>query len=224
MKDAPASCPKRSNCIAVVYADSAAIERLLHPLPRLQRDEGHCRTYSRTSITVSQTVWMPHHVVPGQPARLHSPSAHEHPPETTPGLPAPERKARSQSRLRPRKLRVIRLSLRSSRVAAACRLRRSCRRNRAPVPLPRSGCPVRRSRHPAALTKPPRAPPPAAPRGILRSRPAAPPRSTPAKRRAIFINQSDHNNQPETPTPQDCLILRCTSDQPARCALRARSF
>ena len=68
----------------------------------------------------------------------------------SPGLSAPERKARSQSRLRPRKLRVIRLSLRSSRVAAASRLRQSCRRDRSPVAHPRDRHPVRRSRHPAA--------------------------------------------------------------------------
>ena len=70
-----------------------------------------------------------------------------------PGLSAPKRKARSQSRLRPRKLRVIRLSLRSSRLAAACRLRQTCRRDRGPVSLPRSGCPVRRSQHPAAIAQ-----------------------------------------------------------------------
>jgi len=43
------------------------------------------------------------------------------------------------------------LSLRPRCVAAAYRLRRSCHRPRGPIALPRSGCPVRRSRHPAAL-------------------------------------------------------------------------
>ena len=40
---------------------------------------------------------------------------------------------------------------------------------------------------------------PATPRGILRSHLAATPLATPAKRRAIFINQSDHHNQSKTP-------------------------
>jgi len=43
---------------------------------------------------------------------------------------------------------------------------------------------------------------PATPRGILRSRSAAAPQPTPAKRRAIFINQPHHNNQPKTPHPK----------------------
>ena len=63
------------------------------------------------------------------------------------------RKPRSQKRdVCPRKLRESScLSLRATRLAAAYRLRRSCHRPRGPVALPRSGCPVRRSRHPAAL-------------------------------------------------------------------------
>jgi len=43
---------------------------------------------------------------------------------------------------------------------------------------------------------------PATPRGILRSRPAAPPQSTPAKRRAILFNQ-DHIYTIKTPYPRD---------------------
>ena len=71
----------------------------------------------------------------------------------TPGLSAPERKARSQKPdVRPRKLRLSSgLSLRATRLAAASRLSRSCHRPRGPVAHPRSGWPARRSRHPAAL-------------------------------------------------------------------------
>ena len=50
------------------------------------------------------------------------------------------------------------------------------------------------------ISHPPRNPlRPATPRGIVRSHPAATPLATPAKRRAIFINQSDHHNQSKTP-------------------------
>jgi len=146
-------------------------------------------------------------------------------PRRDPGLSAPKRKRCSQN---PDAILTSSgctgLSLRRSRPAVACRLRQSCRRDRGPVALPRSGCSVRCSRHPAALSKPARAPPPAAPRGILRSRSAAPPQSTPAKRRAIFNNNQSIKYQTKTPIPQDCLILRYTSDQPAKCALCARSF
>jgi len=45
---------------------------------------------------------------------------------------------------------------------------------------------------------PARAPPPAAPRGILRSRPAAPPQSAPAKSRAMFNNNQPINYQTKT--------------------------
>ena len=74
------------------------------------------------------------------------------------------------------------MSLRASRLAAACRLRQSCRRDRGPVTLPRSGCPVCRSRHPAAL------PPlePFAPQGagpLLLLRRAARARGSACKRR-----------------------------------------
>lgn len=54
------------------------------------------------------------------------------------------------------------------------------RLSRPPQPASRRDCPI---------------PPPAAPRGILRSRPAAPPQSTPAKRRAIFNNNQSINYQ-----------------------------
>jgi len=108
-------------------------------------------------------------------------------PKDSPGLSAPERKARSQKPdVCPRKLwQSSGLSLRATRLAAACRLRRSCHGPRGPVALPRSGCPVRRSRHPAAFAQ---SLLPATPRGVLRSRSAAPPRPTPAKRRVTFNN------------------------------------
>ena len=91
--------------------------------------------------------------VPATTRSLDSAPPHKLPPEDSPGLSAPERKARSQKPdVCPRKLRQSSgLSLRATRLAAASRLRRSCHRPRGPVALPRSGCPVRRSRHPAAL-------------------------------------------------------------------------
>jgi len=93
------------------------------------------------------------------------------------------------------------LSLPRSRVAAACRLRRSCHRPRGPVALPRSGCPVRRSRHPAASRQSQPIAPPPPPRCILRSRSAATPRPTSAKRRAIFRHKTHPttNQDPHTP-------------------------
>ena len=138
---------------------------------------------------------MPLHILlvatgaPGQPNTRTS-----CPQRPTPGLSAPERNAGSQVPLRPRELRVIATSLPASRVAAACRLRQSCHRDRGPVALPRSGCPVHRSHHPAAVAQ---SLLPATPRGILRSRSAATPRPTPAKRRAILRQQQPTN--PLTP-------------------------
>ena len=169
-------CPQAFQMQRCRLRRSAALERLPDHDPRQQRGEGHSRSYSKTSITASQANRMLLHIVPGQPVCLDSPSPHKLPPRRHPGLSAPERNARSQ---RPAASSQApghpAYRCRASRLAAACRLRRSCRRDRGPVALPRSGCPVRRSRHPAALSKPARAPPPAAPRGILRSRSAAPP-------------------------------------------------
>jgi hypothetical protein len=121
------------------------------------------------------------------------PDRRARPPPLFPGLSAPMRNASSQERLRPRKLRVIRPSLLACCVAAACRLRQTCRRDRGPVALPRSGCPVRRSRHPAALSKPAHAPPPAAPRASFRSGPAATPQAMAENRRAITQQQQSEN-------------------------------
>jgi len=125
-----------------------------------------------------------------------------------PGLSAPRRKARSQKQVAcPRRLREPScLSLRASRVAAACCLRRSCRRDRGPVSLPSSGCPVRRSQHPAAIAQPLLPPLPAAFCGrALRLSPPV----TPAKRRAIFKQQPVTNLQtksPYTPNPQHYVL------------------
>ena len=98
---------------------------------------------------------MPLHVplvATGSPEQPHAAQAI---PEEHPGLSAPKRKcpqprpaASSQAPGHP--LTAAGISL-----AAACRLRRSCRRDRGPVALRRSGCPVRRSRRPAAFAEPP---------------------------------------------------------------------
>ena len=151
----PHLAPRRSKCSAVVYADRAALERLPNLMvPAAAR---------RRALAV---MLHEHH---REPANLDAPApcagttslsgqpiAAQLPPGNCPGLSAPERKARSQKQVVcPRKLREPScLSLRASRVAAACCLRRSCRRDRGPVTLPRSGCPIRRSQHPAALPNP----------------------------------------------------------------------
>ena len=165
----PHTALSRFKCIAFGFAERGALERLPASLSPQQRGAGHSRSYPGRPSPRGRQSGCLGTLFRGQPACLHSPSPHKLPPGEFPGLSAPMWKARSQSRLRPRKLRVIRLSLRSCCLAAACRLRRSCRRDRGPVTLPRSGCPVRRSRHPAAFPGPPATPPPAAPRGILRS-------------------------------------------------------
>ena len=142
-------------------------------LPRQQRGEGHSRSCS-TNITASQASWMLLHVVPGQPACLDSPSPNNLPPYDIPRPIGPRKECPAP------KWRCVLASCgssphryRASRLAAACRLRQSGRRDRGPFTLPRSGCPVCRSRHPAAFPGRPQSPPPTAPRGILRSRPAA---------------------------------------------------
>ncbi len=105
---------------------------------------------------MNQTNRMPLHILLVATGLSGQPIAEQAAPRESPGLSAPERKARSQKQVVcPRKLREPScLSLRASRLAAACRLRQSCRRDRGPVTLPRSGCHVCRSRHPAALPPP----------------------------------------------------------------------
>jgi len=147
------TAPSRSNCTAVGFAAGGALERPPNHEPRQQRGAWPSRSYSKTSITTSQTIWMSRHAVPGTTRFPGQPSRHTGLPQQNPRPPGPMRKARSQKLdVCPRKLRESScLSLRATRLAAASRLRRSCHRSRGPVALPRSGCPVRRSRHPAAL-------------------------------------------------------------------------
>jgi len=107
------------------------------------------------------------------------------------------------------------LSLRASQLAAACRLCQSGRRARGPVNLPRSGCPVCRSQHPAAFAQSLLPPLPAAfcARVQRLCRSPRPQNAVPysSVNLTIPINQD--------PSPPDCLILRSTSDQSKRCAL-----
>jgi len=152
------------------------------------------------------------HVVPGQPACLNSPSPHKLPPTRGLGLSAPERNAGSQVPLRPRELRVIGTSLPTSCLAAACRLRRSCHRHRVPVALPRSGCPVRRSRHPAAIAQSLLPPLPAAFCGRVPRLRRSP---RPQKRRATFKQQPVTNLQTRTPTPRTPSTACCPLLDPA---------
>ena len=153
-------------------------------------------------ITVRQANRIPLHILFVATGLSEQPVAAQAAPGRHPGLSAPKRKTRSQSRLRPRKLRVIRLSLRSCRVAAACRLRRSYHRHRGPVSLPRPAVPFVAAVIPPHVPSPPQSPPPATPRGILRSCSAATPQPTLAKRRAIFSNQSARHYQSRPPYPR----------------------
>ena len=92
----PNVAPRRSKCTAYVCAESGALERLPGALPRQQRGETHSRSYSKTSITVSQASRMLLHVVPGQPACLDRPSPHKLPPPERP-RPIGPRKESPQS-------------------------------------------------------------------------------------------------------------------------------
>ena len=168
-----ASCPSRTKCSAVVYADRAALERLpnmMAPPPARRR-----------ALTVML------HERHREPDKLDAPARCAGTTSLS-GQPIAERVAPEQEPrpIGPRKecpaakCRCVLAGCgssshryRASRLAAACHLRQSGRRHRGPVTLPRSGCPVCRSRHPAAFPSRPQSPPPAAPRGILRSRPAA---------------------------------------------------
>jgi len=215
----PHVVPRRTKCTACGCAIAGAIERLPDHDPRQQRGEGHSRSCPGwTSLRGRQSGCLGT-LCRGQPACLHSPSPHKLPPERPGPIGPPKRKRCSQ---KPDAILTgsgcTGLSLRRSRVAAACRLRRSCRRDRGPVTLPRSGCPVHRSQHPAVVAQ---SLLPATPRGILRSRSAATPQPTPAKRRAIFINQCDTTLNRDPITPEPCLILRFTSDHPGKVCAEA---
>ena len=113
------------------------------------------------NITVSQPNGMLLHAVPGHPVWLDSPSPNKLSPQYIPGLSAPEGNARQPSvAASSQAVGHRRIADRASRLAAACRLRQSGRQDRGPVTLPRSGCPVCRSRHPAAFPCRPQSPPP----------------------------------------------------------------
>jgi len=200
--NAPASLPRHSKSSAGGGAFSAALERLPNHDTRQDRGEGHSRSYSKSSITASQAHRMPLRILPVAPGAPGQPIIRTRCPlKRHPGLSAPMRNASSQERLRPRNLRVIRSSLLASRLAAACRLRRSCHRHRGPVALPRSGCPVRRSRHPAARTAATHRPSPATPRHFavaFRGYAAAHARKTPCQIQTTDIP----NKQPRPHTPR----------------------
>ena len=198
--NAPASPPRRFNCIAVVYADSAALRTpALSIIPgssTAKNTHGHTRgAHHREPVNLDASACCAGANQIGWTAYRRT----NRPPGNTPGLTAPKRKARSQKPVRPRKLWVTVFSLRASRVAAACRLRQSCRRNRGPVTLSRSGCPACRSQNPAALSRPAHAPPPAAPRASFRSDPAATPQSMPENLRAITQQQLRKMEQSDRP-------------------------
>jgi len=141
------------------------------------------------------------HVVPGQPACLDSPSPHTLPPEEWPRPIGPrkestEPEAGCLSSQAPGAILLvatcISVSGRMSSVSIGPpgswpRQPATLWLSRLPQPASRRICPI---------------PPPAAPRGILRSRPAALPRSTPAKRRAIFFYQPDNTYQSRPLSPR----------------------
>ena len=160
-----------------------------------------------------------------QPVRLDCPRPTSCPHRRSPGLSAPERNASSQVPLRPRELRVIVTSLPASRLAAACRLRQTSHRDPGPVTLPRSGCPVRRSRHPATFTEPPAPllpPLPAAFCGRVprRCRDPRPQNAVPYQN-----NNQPINNQPRPPALRaaPCFGLRVHFG-PSRAVCASRTF
>ena len=148
----PHFTPRRFNCSIVVYVDSGALRT-----PAPIHSPGSCaakgiHSHIRGDITVNQTNRLPLHILLVATGLLDRPSPHKLPPGKHPGLTAPKRKARSKN-----PAAVLAscgssgFTLRASGLAAACRLRQSCRRDRGPVAYPRARHPVRRSRHPAAL-------------------------------------------------------------------------
>jgi len=172
-RNAPHLAPRCSKCSPVVYADCAALERLpdfvAPPAARRRalavmlyehhREPGKLDAPARCAGTTSLS---------GQPiAEQAAPGRHPRPIGPRKECPAAKRRCVLAS------CGSSALRCRASRLAAACRLRQSGRRDRDPFTLPRSGCPVCRSRHPAAFPGRPQSPPPTAPRGVLRSRPAA---------------------------------------------------
>ena len=109
---APASCPKRFNCTAVVYADGGALRTpapTMYPaaawrwaltvmVPRLRRGRHH-RSPAKPTAPCTFRLWQPLWLVSSSPHKL---------PPGDPGLTASKRNAGSQNPdHRPRKLREL---------------------------------------------------------------------------------------------------------------------
>ena len=116
------------------HTESGALKRLPGSLSLTAARRRALAVMSGTDITARQTIWMSRHVVPRTTSLSAQPIAAQAAPRNCPGLSAPKRKRCSQ------KTDAILtgsgctgLSLHRSRVAAACRLRRSCHRHRGPV-------------------------------------------------------------------------------------------
>lgn len=101
---------RRTKCTVFGCAVAGAIERLPAHDPRQQRGEAHSRSYSKTSITASQSIRILLHVVPGQPVCLDSPSPHKLPPGKRPRPIGPQKETvQSEPGCNPRRLRLHRL-------------------------------------------------------------------------------------------------------------------
>ena len=124
--------------------------------PWQQRGEGHSRSYPGQTSPRARQTGCPCTSACGNQCCLDSPSPHKLPPREHPGLSAPTGKARSQ---KPDAVLAScgssGLSLRAARLAAACRLRQSCRRDRDPVAHHESGVPFATAGIPPHCTKPP---------------------------------------------------------------------
>ena len=166
----PHFAPRRSKCTAAV-SDSAALERLPNVIP-----PAAARRRALTVISARGG----HHPSPDKPpATAHpvcgnrlcsdNPTPYRLPPEDTPAYRPPKGKhaARSSMSVLASSGRHPACRYVHTRLAAACRLRQSCRRNRGPVALPQSGCPVCRRQHPAALSNASPQTPPPPPRVVL---------------------------------------------------------
>ncbi len=175
------------------------------------------------NITASQTIWMPLHVVPGQPACLDSPSPHKLPQTTTPAYRPPKGMPDTQASLRPRKLWFIAASLPGIWIGG----RMSSASIEPPGSWPRHPSTLRLSRLPQPpsrrIPKPPSIPSThRTPRHFAvascgyrrRSRPQnAVPYSS--------INQTVSINQDPLTPGETCLILRYTPDQPGKVCAEA---
>jgi hypothetical protein len=171
------------------------------------------------------------HVVPGQPACLDSPSPHKLPPRIAPACRPPKgtrgQPSAAASSRAPGHRHI------AARVACGGRMPSASIVPPASWPCRPSttGCPVRRSRHPAALSKPAHTPPPShSPRRFavaFRCYAATHAGKTPCHIQTT-IQYPDYQPIPLHPNPQHSVLppaSACvfTSAQAARCALRARS-